>query len=113
MAAPLTTRPLAFPTRGLPSAAAARQMLLEAIKQCATDSEAPGCLTRDLIGLAPDSQAGPPQPEAHCYFDMPIQHEELKACVDEYAMVDIWELEHSAAGEPVVTFSEACRPWTS
>ena len=40
-----------------------------------------------------------------------LQHEEVKACAEEYAMVGIWQSELSAAGEPVVTFSEACRPW--
>jgi hypothetical protein len=33
--------------------------------------------------------------------------------VDEYALVGIWESEQSAAtGEPVITFNEACRPYT-
>jgi hypothetical protein len=41
-----------------------------------------------------------------------MQHEEVKACVEEYAVVGIWDSELSAAGEPVITFNEACRPWT-
>ncbi len=41
-----------------------------------------------------------------------MQHEEVKACVEEYAVVGIWDSELSAAGEPVITFNEACRPWS-
>lgn len=40
------------------------------------------------------------------------QHEEVKACIEEYEAVGIWESELSAAGEPVVTFVEACRPFS-
>jgi hypothetical protein len=46
----------------------------------------------------------------HLWLSM--QHEEVKACVEEYAVVGIWDSELSAAGEPVITFNEACRPWT-
>lgn len=46
------------------------------------------------------------------HSSLSMQHEEVKACVEEYAVVGIWDSELSAAGEPVITFNEACRPWT-
>lgn len=41
------------------------------------------------------------------------QPEELRACLKEYADINIWQLEKSAAGEDTIAFYESARPYTA
>lgn len=42
-----------------------------------------------------------------------VQHEELRACLKEYADINIWQVEKSAAGEDTIAFYESARPYTT
>jgi hypothetical protein len=40
-----------------------------------------------------------------------VQHEEIRACLTEYADINIWQVEKSAAGEDTISFLESARPY--
>ena len=39
------------------------------------------------------------------------QLDEIRAAVDEYSSVGIWEVENGPSGEPVITFYDHCLPF--
>lgn len=40
-----------------------------------------------------------------------FKHEEIRACLTEYADINIWQVEKSAAGEDTISFLESARPY--
>ncbi len=40
-----------------------------------------------------------------------LQMEEIRAAVDEYGTVGIWEVQEGPSGDPVVTFFDHCLPY--
>ena len=40
-----------------------------------------------------------------------MQMDEIRAAVDEYSTVGIWELQEGATGDPVITFYDHCLPF--
>ena len=40
-----------------------------------------------------------------------VQLEEIRAAVDEYSTVGIWEVEEGPSGDPVITFFDHCLPY--
>ena len=40
-----------------------------------------------------------------------LQLEEIRACVDEYSQVGIWEVQEGPSGDPIITFYTHCQPF--